>query len=54
MFGRAAAGSASIANGISPSVRKTIALSGTKAIIHMPAKEMAAPTTYQPKIGQST
>jgi hypothetical protein len=54
MFGRAAAGSVSIANGINPSIRKTIALSGTKAIVHMPAKEMAAPSTYQPKIGHST
>jgi hypothetical protein len=54
MFGRMAAGSASTANGINQSARYTIALSGTKAIIHMPANEMAAPATYQPKMGHST
>ena len=54
MFGRMAAGRASTTNGINPSARKTVALSGTNAIIHMPAKEMAAPTTYQPKMGHST
>jgi hypothetical protein len=29
-----------------------MALSGTKAIIHMPANAMTAPTKYQPKIPQ--
>src|ERR1700750_3040884 len=66
MFGRAAAGSASIANGISPSVRKTIALSGTKAIIHagegdgganhIPAEDrpehVAAPLQRAPAVGE--
>jgi len=47
-------GRTSTANGINPSARKTIALSGTKAIIHMTEKEITAPATYQPKMGHST
>jgi hypothetical protein len=54
MFGRREAGKASTTNGITPRDRYTIALSGTKAIIHMHPNAITAPSTYQPKIGQST
>ena len=54
MFGRISAGKTSTTKGMRPRDMYTIALSGTKAIIHMHPKAITAPSTYQPKIGQST
>src|SRR5215467_5784685 len=56
MFGRMAAGRASTTNGINPSARKTVALSGTNAIIHMPTENgpqhISAPLQNAPAIGE--